>query len=445
MKARNFCPIFTFWLGTLFLFTNVVYSAQLDLSLKQAIDLALSEKGNTRLRLAEEMARRSEKSADVSRAGLLPNLEGYVGLQRKTVNLEAFGIQPNPILGIPPLVGPFTTIEARATLTQTIFDLSTIKRFQASKSGVAAARGDSFRTQDAVAAETAKAYIEALHAQAALDTAKASVELAEALLKLAESQKSAGAGTGIEVTRARVQLSNEKQLRLAAETEFNSALLQLVKLIGLPLGQQVCLTDRLVETQSMVASVETAIAAGLRARSDLEVQRLRERGSELSYDSVRWQRLPSLVGFADYGTIGVDTSSKLPTWAVGATLRIPIYDGGAVDAQRGEKASEWRQEQIRTEELERQIELEIRLAYQTLELAGQQLYVAREGLNLADQELQQARRRYVAGVTTSIEVTDAQSRLKRAEENRVTALYRHNLARIELYDAMGIVRSADLP
>jgi len=232
---------------------------------------------------------------------------------------------------------------------------------------------------------------------------------------------------------------------LAAETEFNSALLRLVKLIGLPLSQKISLTDRLVETPSMVTSLETAIAEGLRARSDLEVQRLRERASELAYDSVRWQRLPSLVGFADYGTIGVDTGSKLPTWTVGATLRIPIYDGGAVDARRGEKASEWRQEQIRTEELEREIELEIRLAYQTLELSSQQVQVAEEGLNLADQELQQARRRYVAGVTTSIEVTDAQSRLKRAEENRLTALYRNNLARIELYDAMGIVRSADLP
>ena len=429
----------------LFFFTNAVFSRQLDLSLMQAIDLALSEKGNPRVRLVEEMVSRSEKSANVSRAGLLPHVEGYFGIQRKTVNLEAFGIQPNPILGIQTLVGPFTTIDARATLTQTIFDLSTIRRYQASRSGVEAARGDSFRTQDAVAVDTAKAYVEALRARAALETSQASVELAEALLKLAESQMSAGTGTGIEVTRARVQSSNEQQQRLSAETEFHSALLRLLKLIGLPLSHQVRLTDRLVETPPTVKSVETAIVEGLRTRSDLEVQRLRERGAELSYDSIRWQRLPSLVGFADYGTIGVDTSSQLPTWTVGATLRIPIFDGGAVDARRGEKASEWRQEKIRTEELERQVELEIRLAYQTLKLASQQIRVAKEGLNLADQELQQARRRYMAGVTTSIEVTDAQSRLRRAEENWVTALYRHTMARVDLYDAMGVVRSAHLP
>jgi outer membrane protein len=61
-------------------------------------------------------------------------------------------------------------------------------------------------------------------------------------------------------------------------------------------------------------------------------------------------------------------------------------------------------------------------------------------LALAESELAQARRRYGAGVTNGLEVTDAQTRLARARDNHVAALYSYNQARIDLGQAMGIVR-----
>ena len=67
--------------------------------------------------------------------------------------------------------------------------------------------------------------------------------------------------------------------------------------------------------------------------------------------------------------------------------------------------------------------------------------VAREGVDLSQNELAQARRRYEAGVATSIEVTDAQTRLERALDNQTTALYGYNVARIDLAQSMGRVRS----
>jgi outer membrane protein TolC len=66
---------------------------------------------------------------------------------------------------------------------------------------------------------------------------------------------------------------------------------------------------------------------------------------------------------------------------------------------------------------------------------------AEEGLQLSEQELAQAERRYKAGVTNSVEVTDAQTRLSRARENRIDALYNYNLARIDLGTAMGNIEN----
>jgi outer membrane protein TolC len=88
-----------------------------------------------------------------------------------------------------------------------------------------------------------------------------------------------------------------------------------------------------------------------------------------------------------------------------------------------------------------QIELDVRLALDSLRSADAQVKAAEEGLKLAQNELAQAQRRYKAGVTSSIEVTDAQTRLQRALDNRINALYNYNVARIDLGTAMGTIRS----
>ena len=99
-----------------------------------------------------------------------------------------------------------------------------------------------------------------------------------------------------------------------------------------------------------------------------------------------------------------------------------------------------REEEIRTRDLGLQIELDVRLALDSLRSADSQVQTAREGLTLAQSELEQAQRRYQAGVANSLEVTDAQTRLDRARDNQVDALYNHNLARLELATATGAIQ-----
>ena len=152
------------------------------------------------------------------------------------------------------------------------------------------------------------------------------------------------------------------------------------------------------------------------------------------------ERLPSLVGFADYGAIGPGLDNALPTRTYGFGLRVPVFDGGRRDARRSEAQSQYRQERVRTRDMQEQIELDIRLALDGLRSAEEQVKVAEEGLSLADNELNQARRRYDAGVTPGLEVTDAQTRLERARDNRIAALFNYNLARIELGNATGAIR-----
>jgi outer membrane protein len=416
----------------------------LRLSLKQAVQIALAPEGNTRVQLAEEALKQAEAQASESRAALLPDVESSVTYEGLTRNLQALGINFNfpSYLGfsIPKVVG-FDVFDARATVNQNIFDFASIRRFQASKVNVEAIRADREGTHNQVTDQVARSYLTGVRAEAGLETAQANVDLSEALLKLSRHQKEAGTGTGIEVTRAQVQLANDKQHLLVARNDVDRAHLDLLKVLGIRLDSPVELTDKLAYVPVEVVDEAKAIETARKTRAELHAQQSREDSARLSYSSVKWERLPSVAAFADYGSIGTSVNDAIPTHTYGVTVKVPLFDGGRRDARRVETASLYRQERIRTADLKDQVELDVRLAVDSLRSADDQVRVAEEGLQLSEHELAQARRRYEAGVTNSVEVTDAQTRLDRARDNRISALYNYNLARIDLATAMGTIQS----
>ncbi|HEU0123936.1 MAG TPA: TolC family protein [Bryobacteraceae bacterium] len=427
----------------LFAISCAALSAQnVPLSLKQAIDIALAPDGNTRVQLAAQAIEQSKTRVGQARAALLPNLDGSVSGQNFTRNLRAFGISfPSNIPGfsMPTIVGPITNFDARLNASMTLFDFSAWKRLGASKTGVEAAEAEADAARNNVADAVARAYIAALRAGAALQVAQANLSLAESLRKLAADQKDAGTGTGIEVLRSEVQLANERQRQTLLENDKRRAYLQLARLLNLGLDKPLELTDSLAMPEANVPAVEEALKAALANRKDLSAQTLRQQIAKRNYDAVKWERLPSVQAFGDYGAIGLDVESAVGTRTYGATLRIPIFDGGRRDARRAEAAISLRQDELRTADLRKQVELDVRLAVDAIQASAQQVRVAEEGLQLAERELAQAQRRYTGGVTSNIEVVDAQTRTERARDNRVMALFQYNQARIDLATAMGAI------
>ena len=416
----------------------------IELSLKRAVEVAVSPEGNTKIQLSGEALKQAQSRSAQARAALLPDLEASLTDRDQTANLAAMGIHisvPIPGFQFPTFVGPFTTMDARASVTQSVFDFSSIKRFQASKVGVSAAKSDVDSTEEQVAAQVARAYLAAVRADADVETAQSDVTLAEAVLKQAENQKTAGTGTGIEITRAKVQLANDRQRLLVAGNQRTSARLQLMRVMGLRLDTELTLTDKLAYVPVDAVTMEQARAQALKERPDLKAQQEREANVRMAASATKMERLPTVAAFGDYGSIGTGFDNALPTRTYGISLRVPVFDGGRRDARRAESASQYRSEKVRTGDLKQQIELDVRLALDGLESAEQQVKVAKEGLELSENELAQARRRVDAGVAISVEITDAQTRLERARDNQTGALYSYNLARLDLAQAMGRVRS----
>jgi outer membrane protein len=415
----------------------------LHLTLKRAIELALSPEGNARIQYSRELVRQSKARSAEVRASLLPDLEGYVGEQNQVRNLSDQGLHEIQLpfnFQLPSRVGPYDVFDVRATVTQNVLDVSAIRRLQASHAGISAAKADLENVDDQVASQVAKAYLEALRSEAELEATAADVALGEAVLKQAQNQKAAGAGTGIEVTRAKVQLSNEKQRELVAENGRRRARLQLLRSMGLRLDTELDLADKLDYSPTDTSSFDQAQAEAAASRADLKAQEEHQETARLNASATKLERIPSIAAFADYGTTGQGYYSALPTRTYGIALKVPVFDGFRRDARREEAQSILRQEQVHTNDLKDQIDLEIQLALDSLHSAQEQFTVASEGIKLAEAEFTQARRRYEAGVSGSLEVTDAQTRLARARQNQISALFNYNLARLDFGQATGTIR-----
>jgi outer membrane protein TolC len=93
------------------------------------------------------------------------------------------------------------------------------------------------------------------------------VALAERILRQARSQKEAGTGTGIEITRAEVSLANERQRQIVATEERNTARLRLLREMNVELDVELQLTDKLEAAPAELPTPAQAIEAARLPRS----------------------------------------------------------------------------------------------------------------------------------------------------------------------------------
>jgi len=416
---------------------SILTSAVTELNLEQAIQLAVQN--NLATLLAKERQREARGIARELRAGLLPNIAGTAYQANVTQNLAALGFQPGTFPGITnTFIGPFNNFDARARLAQTIFSLSAIRNYQAGRAGVRIAELEESLAREQVANATALTYLEALRANRSVAAAQANVELAQALLTLAQDQRKAGVATGVDVTRAQVRLGGEKVRLAQAQTASEQALLNIQRVVGVPLGSALTLTDSLRFTTEAMPSIETAISQAGQNRPEVRIAEAEVTLDNVERRAVRAEQLPSLEFLADYGVSGITpTNRDLPTRRVAVQLNVPIFNGGLTRARIEVAASRQRQVELQLGSIRGQVEEDVRLALATIKTTAAQVSAADQTVTLAERELEMSRDRFRAGVGDNVEVVGAQTALSNAREAQVTALAQYNAARLNLASALG--------
>ncbi|HJQ35382.1 MAG TPA: TolC family protein [Pyrinomonadaceae bacterium] len=407
-----------------------------SLGLEQAIQLAVEN--NLTTLLARERQREAEGLRTQSRAGLLPNVSATTYQANVTQNLAALGFQPGAIPGFNTFVGPFNNFDARARLVQSIFSLAAIRNYQAGKAGVRVAQLQEGLAREQVATFTALTYLEALRAGRDVEAARADLELAQTLLTLAQDQHNAGVATGVDVTRAETRLAQSRVRLSQAETSSEQSVLNLQRVVGLPLGSPLTLTDPLRFTNDPLPSVETALAEAAQARPEVRIAEAEASLAGLERRAARAELLPSVDFVGDYGVSGITpTDTALPTRRAAVQLNVPVFNGGLTRGRIEVASSRERQAELELGSVRGQVEEDVRLAFSALRTTSEQVSAAQQSVQLAQRELEMARDRFRAGVGDNVEVVAAQTALSNARSSEVTALAQYNAARLNLAAALG--------
>lgn len=415
----------------------------LQIDFKEAIDRGL--RNNLGLLLASDQTETARGERWKQLAQLLPDIEGKLQEDVQNLSLAALGFNKLFPLFAPaggstnlPRVTPaFNYFDARANLSQSLFNFSNIERERAATERL---KGSQFSYKDAremVVLAVGNVYLQAIAATSRVETAEAQVNSSQALSDKASDQLKAGLTAAIDALRAQVELQSRQQQLIVARNNLAKANLSVARVIGLAPGQQFVLTEKAPYQSLTPLPIDTYLQRAYNSRSDYQAAMAQVRSAELSRKAASAGRYPTIDFDANYGDIGVTPSQSNATWQVNGGINIPIFAGNRVHSDVLEADSQLKQARAQLGDLRGKVDYEVRTALLDLNAAAEQVEVARSSVDLAEQALTQSQDRFTAGVADNLEVVQAQESVASAHESYIQSLYAHNLAKVELAYAIG--------
>jgi outer membrane protein TolC len=409
----------------------------LSLSLQDAIDRGLKQNLGLLLSNADIRSARGERWEQLS--ALLPHVTASPYIAESKINVDELGFAGlATLLHIPPSVGPFSYFDARANLTQTLFDWKSINAARAANQSLKSASYTFKDARDLVVLAVGYTYLQAIADEARIETAEAQVKTAQALYDQAADQVTAGTSPDIDGLRTKVELQTRQQQLIQAKNNFAIQKLTVARVIGLAPGQEFEFTDKSPYQPFEDITVDEALRRAYATRSDYQAAMTDVRAAEFSRKAALGGYLPSLSVDADYGLGGSHPSTATPVADVRGTLSIPIFQGGAVHGDVLQADARLEQSRERLDNLRGQIDSDVRAALLNLQSSAQQVDVARSNIDLAEQTLTQSSDRFRAGVTDTVEVVQSQELVASAHEQYISSLYNYNYAKISLVRALGL-------
>ena len=152
------------------------------------------------------------------------------------------------------------------------------------------------------------------------------MQTAEAVFQQASNMKENGLVAGIDVVRAEVQLSTERQRVTAAQNDLEKTKLQLARVIGLPLGQVFELVEDLPYVPAPDMTLDAALDRAYQSRPDYR-RRSNAYVPPRRPSRIVGEMMPAIRVNADYGPLGLTPANSVNTYALIGALDVPIFNG----------------------------------------------------------------------------------------------------------------------
>ena len=428
----------------LMLFVGMVFGQDVvTLTMDQCVEIALQQNPQ----LAESRLNRDMAGKDVmiAAANFLPSASFGLGYNH-SVNgpTETLWIDPNTGLTkdiSPEIISWSSSAGFRAS--QTLF--SGGYNYFNMKNVLAGKRSAQYNFEDTrqqiIYAVKQRVY-ELLKSERLLEVRLEALKSSEESFKLAEAKYQVGTAPKSEMLQFKVELENARLAQIEAEQNLSIALASLNQVLGMDMDQTIEVEDN-PELPEIKIGIEEAIGVGaeknpvlLKSRADLD-------GSKAFIGMAASRYFPSISASYSYGWFNKDFSQIKHmfdtnyNWSAGVSLSIPIFQGFSRFAQLSKAKLNYKMNQEIVNFYRRQVNLEVKQAYYTVQLAKNKISVAEDAGIAAEETLRLNKEKYNLGAGTYLDLINAQSSYTEAQSNRIQALYDYKFAVAMLQRAMG--------
>lgn len=376
---------------------------------------------------------RAERMAALSQ--LLPHLDAMA--TEHYVETEADEATGGKKAGLPHIVGPYNYNAMRLELTQNALDMHSFYRLRSAKSENEAMRKTEFDSRNIVVLAAASSYIAIEASQSRVRVDEAELESAKAVETLMRDRVERGVSPRIEWIRAQVAERTAQQRLDLAKVQLQKDKFALTRVIGLPIEQEFDLTTPLSYQGAPEIDLNSLVEKARTNRNDLKAAQAMKESATAGVKSEQARRLPSINIDAQYGTAGITPNHLYSNFNVGGTLRVPLFTGGEIASEVHKAKSTEIRRDAEYEDLENRVRFDVRSAYLDVESAERSVSVASQNLDLAKEGMKEAKDRFDVGVSNFVDLLEGQQQLAEAEDNYISSVYAHNLAKLMLIRSTG--------
>jgi outer membrane protein len=320
---------------------------------------------------------------------------------------------------------------AGVNLTQLVTDFGRTRNLVASaKLQEKAQNTNGIATTEDIVLATDQAFYNTLQAQALLKVARQNVDARQATETQVSQLTKNNLRSTLDLSFADVNLSQAKLLQVDAQVNADSTMAAFDEVLGLDKQVKYELVEGTTPIQPPPLDVELLIQQAIQQRPDLQSLRYSQQAADKFSHAQHDQMLPTISAFGTAGSVPVRSDLYTTNWwgGIGVNLNIPIFNGFLYSSQAKEAAIRAQTASEQSRELLDRIVRDVRTSWLAASAAYQRVTVSEELLKQANLALSLAQTRYQLGLSSIVELSQAQFQQTDAEIGSANARYQYKLA-----------------
>lgn len=405
------------------------------LTLADAEQIAL--KDHPQIAQANYLLLAAQEAVKETRAGYFPTANLYadaVGANVEGTRILAGGLN-NPSV--------YDRGAGGVQVNQLLTDFGRTANLTASSKYQARAEGQNANaTREDVLLQVDAGYYSALAAQAVLRVARQTLDTRQVLLDQITALATNKLRSELDVSFAQVEVQQARLLVEKSQNDADAAMAMLSTALGYSEFHQFQLADQTPATNALTGDVSSLVQTALSHRPELLSLRFDQDAAVRFAKSQRDSRLPTLeaVGVAGGSPWRDDKYLRSDYAAGGVQLSLPLFAGGYYVAKQREAELRAKADAELLRSVENNVIRDVRIAWLDLNDALEQLHTTEELAANADEAFTLAQARYESGLSSIVELSDAQLNLTSAQIAETNARYNVLIQQANLNYQTGLIQ-----